>query len=203
MHREQLCFTTFTPFTDFLITTSIDGVVKFWKKDFGGIEFVKEYKAHESEIRSVSVSADGRSYVTAGTDKSIKIYDVITFDLLTILNLEYTPKCVCWVHGRGASIPLLAVSADEDNCIRIYDGRGDTQEPVHVLKSLHRKPVSLMAYNNAYDCVISADEGGMVEYWRASGDYEKPDNVFSMKSSTNLFEFKKVSTAIIIRCEQS
>src|SRR5262245_51314800 len=46
MHREQLCFTTFTPFTDFLITSSIDGVVKFWKKDFGGVEFVKEFRAH-------------------------------------------------------------------------------------------------------------------------------------------------------------
>ncbi|KAK5241109.1 Peptidyl-prolyl cis-trans isomerase cyp15, partial [Cryomyces antarcticus] len=48
-----------------------------------------------------------------------------------------------------------------------------------------------MAYNNTYDCVISADEGGMIEYWRPGGTYEKPDSVFKMKSSTNLFDFKK------------
>jgi len=192
MHRDPLCFTTFTPFTDFLITSSIDGVVKFWKKDFGGIEFVKEFKAHDGEIRSVSVSVDGRSFATAGVDRTVKIFDVITFDLLAMLSFEYTPKCLCWVHGRGASFPTLAVSADEDSSIRLYDGRGENQEPMHVIKNLHRKPVSVMAYNNAYDCVISADEGGMLEYWRASGNYEKPDNVFSMKSSTNLFEFKKV-----------
>ena len=66
MHREQLCFTTFTPHTDFLITSSIDGVVKFWKKDFGGVEFVKEFRAHTGEIKSVNVSADGRSFATAG-----------------------------------------------------------------------------------------------------------------------------------------
>ncbi|KAF2499197.1 peptidyl-prolyl cis-trans isomerase-like protein [Lophium mytilinum] len=191
MHREQLSFTTFTPYTDFLITSSVDGVVKFWKKDFGGIEFVKEFRAHNGEIKSVNVSADGRSFATAGADKTVKIFDVVTFDLLAMLTLEYAPKCVCWVHGRGASFPQLAVSDDESSWIRLYDGRGENQEPLHIVKSLHRRPVHLMAYNNEYDCVVSADEGGMVEYWRASGTYEKPDNVFEIKSSTNLFDFKK------------
>jgi peptidylprolyl isomerase domain and WD repeat-containing protein 1 len=191
MHREQLCFTTLTPHTDFLITSSIDGVVKFWKKDFGGIEFVKEFRAHTGEIRSVSASADGRSFATAGADNTVKIFDVVTFDLLAMLNLEYSPKAVCWVHGRGASFPQLAVSSEENGWIRIYDGRGDNMEPLQTLKAVHRMPVSLMVYNSAYDCVVSVDEGGMVEYWRPSGTYEKPDNVWTMKSSTSLFEFKK------------
>lgn len=194
MHRDQLAFTTFTPNTEFLITCSIDGAVKFWKKDVGGVEFVKEFKAHDGEIRSVSVSADGRSFATAGVDQTIKIFDVATFDLLAMLNLDYTPKAVCWVHGRGSSLPTLAVSEDEKPWIRIYDGRGEKLEPTITLKKIHRTPVALMAYNNEYDCVVSVDDGGMVEYWRPSGDYQKPDNVFSMKSSTDLFDFKKVCT---------
>ncbi|OCK98738.1 peptidyl-prolyl cis-trans isomerase cypE [Cenococcum geophilum 1.58] len=194
MHRDQLCFTTFTPLTDFLITSSVDGVVKFWKKDFGGIEFVKEFRAHNGEIKSVSVSADGRSFASASADRTIKIFDVITFDLLAMLNLDYTPKCVCWVHRRGASFPLLAVSSEENSWIRVHDGRGENQQPLHTIKSLHKSSVSLMAYNNDYDCVISVDEGGMLEYWRSGDNYEKPDNVFSMKSSTNLFEFKKAKS---------
>ncbi|KAF2084222.1 cyclophilin type peptidyl-prolyl cis-trans isomerase/CLD [Saccharata proteae CBS 121410] len=201
MHKDQLCFTTFTSLTDFLITSSVDGTVKFWKKTGGGLEFVKEFKAHNGEIKSVSVSSDGRSFATAGTDDSVKIFDVITFDLLAMLTLEVSPKSVCWVHGRGASLPLLAVSVEAEKTIRIYDGRGENQKPIHIIKGLHRSPVSLMAYNNEYDCVISADEGGMVEYWRPNGSYEKPDNVFSMKSATNLFEFKKaksVPTSITI-----
>lgn len=192
MHRDQLCFTTFTPHTDFLITSSIDGVVKFWKKDFGGVEFVKEFKAHDGEIKSVSVSVDGRSFATAGSDNSIKIFDVVTFDLLAMLSLDYTPKAVCWVHGRGASLPLLAVSAEQSKLIRIYDGRGENQEPIQTLKNVHRTPVRLMAYNNEFDCVVSVDDGGMVEYWRPNGTYEKPDNVWSLKSNTDLFAFKKV-----------
>lgn len=82
MHKDQLSFVTVTPFTDFLITSSIDGVVKFWKKVAVGIESVKEFRAHIGEIKSVSVSQDGRSFATAGADKTIKIFDVITFGMV-------------------------------------------------------------------------------------------------------------------------
>lgn len=194
MHKEQVAFVTMTPLTDFMITSSVDGVVKFWKKGGEGIEFVKEFKAHAGEIKSVSVSADGRSFATAGVDKSIKIFDVITFDLLSMLTLEFTPRCICWVHHRGASLPLLAVSDEVNHTIRVYDGRGENLDPVHTVSGLHRSVISLMAFNDAYDCVISTDENGMVEYWRPGGNFEKPDNVFEYKSSTNLFEFKKAKS---------
>ena len=82
MHKDQLSFVTVTPFTDFLITSSMDGVVKFWKKIAVGIESVKEFRAHIGEIKSVSVSQDGRSFATAGVDKTIKIFDVITFGMI-------------------------------------------------------------------------------------------------------------------------
>jgi len=193
MHKEQLSFVTMAPLTDFFLTCSADGVVKFWKKGADGIEFVKEFKAHIGEITSVSISSDGRSFATAGVDKTIKLFDVVTFDLLSMLSLEFTPKCVCWVHQRGASIPLLAVSDEVNHNIRIYDGRGENEVPIHTISGLHRSVVSLMAFNDAYNCVISADENGMLEYWRP-GTFEKPDNVFEYKSSTNLFEFKKAKS---------
>ncbi|KAL1841496.1 hypothetical protein VTJ49DRAFT_6987 [Mycothermus thermophilus] len=175
MHKEQLSFVIMTPITEFLITTSVDGVVKFWKKVSEGIEFVKEFKAHQGPIRSVSCSQDGRSFATAGVDKTVKLFDVVTFDLLAVLQLDYEPS-------------------EPKPGIRIYDGRGDHLQPIHTITGLHRSPVSLMAYNDRFDCVISADEGGMLEYWRPGGSYEKPDNVFKYKSSTNLFEFKKAKS---------
>ncbi|KAI3331911.1 hypothetical protein HD806DRAFT_173718 [Xylariaceae sp. AK1471] len=193
MHKEQLSFVTVTR-TEFIITSSIDGVVKFWKKAAQGIEFVKEFKAHQGEIRSVSVSQDGRSFATAGADKTVKIFDVITFDLLAMLPLDFSPKSICWVHKRGASLPLLAVSDDSKPLIHIYDGRGENHAPLHSIKGLHRSVVSIMVFNDAYDCVVSADENGMLEYWSPSSNYEKPDNVFQYKSSTNLFDFKKAKS---------
>ena len=194
MHKEQVLFATWTPLTDFLITSSVDGVVKFWKKIAQGIEFVKEFKAHNGEIKSVSVSKDGRSFATAGADATIKIFDVITFDLLSMISLSYTPHCICWVHSKGASLPLLAASEQEKPLIHIYDGRGESEEAIHTIKGLHRSPVQLMAFNEAYDCVVSADENGMIEYWRPSGNYEKPEDVFEYKSSTNLFDFRKAKS---------
>jgi len=201
MHKDQLSFVTVTPFTDFIITSSIDGVVKFWKKMAESIEFVKEFHAHTGEIKSVSVSADGRSFASAGMDKTIKIFDVVTFDLLSMLTLESTPRCICWVHRRGASLPLLAASQEVGNKITIFDGRGENQTPIDEVKSIHRNPLVAMAFNEIYDCVVSADETGMIEYWRPSGNYDKPDNVFEYKASTNLFDFKKaksVPTSITI-----
>ncbi|KAL6716253.1 Peptidyl-prolyl cis-trans isomerase cyp15 [Lecanora helva] len=194
MHKDQLSFVTVTPFTDFLVTSSIDGVVKFWKKAAVGIESVKEFRAHNGEIKSVSVSQDGRSFATAGQDKTVKIFDIITFDLLTIFQLDFTPKTLCWVHRRGASLPLLAVSSQDSSAINVYDGSGQEQTPIHSINSLHRSPVRAIAYNNEYDCAMSADDNGMIEYWRPGGNYEKPDNVFKLKSSTDLFAFKKAKS---------
>jgi len=82
MHRDNVAFVTMTPSTDFLITTSVDGVVKFWKKMAEGIEFVKMFRAHQGEIVSVSVSSDGRSFASAGMDKKVVIFDVMTFGML-------------------------------------------------------------------------------------------------------------------------
>ena len=44
----------------------------------------------------------------------------------------------------------------------MYDGRG---ELLQSLERLHFKPVCSISYNNVFDTVISADVGGIVEYW--------------------------------------
>ncbi|KAF8451540.1 hypothetical protein BGX38DRAFT_1182734 [Terfezia claveryi] len=84
MHRDTVLFVSITPHTDFLITSSADGVVKFWKKQPVGIEFVKQFRAHVGEIRGVSVGADGRGFASIGADKTVKVFDVVTFGALTI-----------------------------------------------------------------------------------------------------------------------
>jgi WD40 repeat protein len=82
MHRDTLTYVSVTPLTDFIITTSIDGIVKFWKKQALGIEFVKQYRGHIGPVTSVSVSADGSIFVSASSDKTVKIFDVVNFGTL-------------------------------------------------------------------------------------------------------------------------
>lgn len=61
---------TYVRRTDFLITTSVDGHLKLWKKQEKGIEFVKHYRAHVSPIVGVSASADGQLFASISDEVS-------------------------------------------------------------------------------------------------------------------------------------
>ena len=197
MHTNQLAYVTFTPNTDFLITASINGVVAFWKKGTGGehVEFVKNFGAHLEDVVGTACSWDGKSYATCSKDKTIKVWDVATFDMVGAITLMKTLSCICFVNGRGGGgSPLVAVGNEVDGDIEVYDGTGSENKPLYVIKGVHRKPLSCLAYNVEYDCVISADDNGMVEYWQPGPNAEKPHRVFEIKSKTDLFDFRKVRT---------
>ncbi|KAH9179134.1 hypothetical protein EDB89DRAFT_2111335 [Lactarius sanguifluus] len=184
MHRDVINFVVVTR-TDFLITTSVDGHLKLWKKQETGIEFVKHYRAHMSPILGVSASADGELFASVAEDGSAKVFDVVNFDMINMIKLGFTPKACCW--------GILAISEQNSGTIRLYDGRGDGQ-PLETVEKLHRFPIHLMTYSDRFDCVISADEGGFVEYWTPDEQFELPTNVpglWSFKSQTDLYEFKK------------
>ncbi|PWN52988.1 peptidyl-prolyl cis-trans isomerase cyp15 [Violaceomyces palustris] len=189
MHRDTINFVTVTR-TNFVITTSVDGHVKFWKKLDEGIEFVKHYRAHLSPIVGVSSSADGAFFATIANDGTAKVFDVINFDMINMFKLGYTPRACCWIHKRGRADTILAISEEGSKAIRLYDGRGDG-EPVSTIETVHKQPCHLITYNETYDCVVSADVGGMIEYWKPTEPYQLPKGVFEYKSSTDLFEFKK------------
>ncbi|PCH40031.1 peptidyl-prolyl cis-trans isomerase [Wolfiporia cocos MD-104 SS10] len=192
MHRDVINFNIMTK-TDFLLTTSIDGHLKLWKKQEQGIEFVKHYRAHLAPIVGVSASADGQLFASIAEDGTAKVFDVVNFDMINMIQLGFTPHACCWVHRRGQAQGLLAVSERETGTIRLYDGRGNGQ-PLETVDKLHRFPVHIMTYSDRYDTVISADEGGFVEYWQPSEPFDLPKNVpglWSYKSTTDLYEFKK------------
>lgn len=65
--------------TDFVITTSVDGHLKLWKKQEVGIEFVKHYRAHLAPIVAVSASADGTMFASVSEDGMAKVFDVVNF----------------------------------------------------------------------------------------------------------------------------
>ena len=124
--------------TDFLITTSIDGHLKLWKKKETGIEFVKHYRAHLTPITSVSASADGQLFASASEDMTAKVFDVVNFgewlfiscapqyelnllvstDMINIIKLGFKPHSCCWVHKRGQAQALLAVYENPSSFIK-------------------------------------------------------------------------------------
>lgn len=47
------------------------------------------------------VSRDGQRLCTTSADKSIKFYDVVSFDMSHMIALKYTPTRATWIHERG------------------------------------------------------------------------------------------------------
>ncbi|XP_029654162.2 peptidylprolyl isomerase domain and WD repeat-containing protein 1 [Octopus sinensis] len=79
MHRDVIAHITVTK-SGFIITASIDGHVKFWRKlEEAGIEFVKHFRSHLGNIEDVSASSNGEYYCTISNDKSVKVFDVVNF----------------------------------------------------------------------------------------------------------------------------
>jgi WD40 repeat protein len=67
--------------TDFVLTTSVDGHLKFWKKQEQGIEFVKHYRTSLKAVVGVSASEDGVMYATISEDGQGRVFDVVNFGM--------------------------------------------------------------------------------------------------------------------------
>ena len=50
------------------------------------------------------VSRDGQRLCTTSADKSIKFYDVVSFDMSHMVTLKYTPTRATWIHERGRKV---------------------------------------------------------------------------------------------------
>jgi peptidylprolyl isomerase domain and WD repeat-containing protein 1 len=93
LHRDIVTHVAFASATEFLFTASVDGHIKFWKKQPEGIEFVKHFRAHLAPVRCLAVSADSLFLASISADQSLKIYDVKNFGLYFFLQQRIlTPR---------------------------------------------------------------------------------------------------------------
>lgn len=189
MHRDIVTHILSTK-TDFIITASIDGHVKFWKKIEEGIEFVKHFRSHLGPITDLAANVNGSYMCTASADKSIKIFDIINFDMINMIKLDYVPLCAEWIHSSGDAIFSLAVSDTDSNKIYVYDGQGSSSTPIHIFDKLHSKPVVIMKYNSVFDVTISIDKAGILEYFLgAKNDFIFPSKIVSFESKLDTSMF--------------
>eukprot|EP01105_Mastigella_eilhardi_P021191 TRINITY_DN5107_c0_g1_i1.p1 TRINITY_DN5107_c0_g1~~TRINITY_DN5107_c0_g1_i1.p1 ORF type:complete len:627 (-),score=189.39 TRINITY_DN5107_c0_g1_i1:99-1979(-) len=199
MHRDVITHVVVTPLTDFVVTGSVDGHVKFWEKQPVGIEFVKHIRAHLGPITGLAASNDGLTLVSTSKDKTIKLYEVQTFDMVNIFTVPYTPATCEWISHRGT---MLAVAEAETAIINIYDItkpiiNKETKciMPLRQITSLHTQPVSIIKFSEQKGIVISADKSGVLEYW-SNTDFGFPKAAvkFEYKLDTDLFVFAKNKT---------
>lgn len=114
MHRETLTHVLVSQ-KDFVITASIEGIVKFWKKNnIGTLDFIKSFRAHSSPITSAVLSPDGCWLATGSFDKSIKIFDIENFDMIEIIKYEEViGKIIWWKSPTFNSYRLIVLNKIE------------------------------------------------------------------------------------------
>ncbi|KAB2606542.1 peptidyl-prolyl cis-trans isomerase CYP71-like [Pyrus ussuriensis x Pyrus communis] len=195
MHRDVVTHVAVSS-ADFVVTGSIDGHLKFWKKKAVGIEFAKHFRSHLGPIEGLAVSVDGLLCCTISNDKSVKIYDVVNYDMMVMIRTEFVPGAVEWVYKQGDVKARLAISDRNSSYVHIFDARSGTNEPI-ISREVHLGPVKVMRYNPVFDTVISADQQGMIEYWSPDTlKFPETGVKFRMKSDTNLFEIPKCKTTV-------
>lgn len=195
MHRDVVTHVAVSKETEFILTASLDGHVKFWKKMLDSVEFVKHYQAHIGKIYAFVVSPDQKLLVTTGSeDKMVKFFDISGFDMCNMIQVPYSPTAAVWLTGTaGGNLYCDRVAVADMDCgiIRIYKSTG-VQEPIKTL-DLHFSPVRCMALNAQSNTVVSLDSRGVIEYWDTQ-TLELPSSSvikFSMKTDTDLYDLSK------------
>jgi peptidylprolyl isomerase domain and WD repeat-containing protein 1 len=194
MHRDVVSHIVVSKSTEFVVTASVDGHVKFWKKMADNIEFVKHFQAHIAAITAFELSPDGRKLVSAGKDRMVKFFDVQSFDIASMITLEFDPTAACWLPSTLRIATQIVVADENSGSLFIFSSEMGGS-PVAELK-IHSAPVKTLTPNPKFNFVISSDSRGMLEYWDADS-YEPPSSSvvsFRFKSETDLYDLAKSKT---------
>ena len=197
MHRSQVTHVVATSKTDFVVTGSTDGFVKFWKKIPLGIEFIKGYHAHENELSGLDLSADGRRLCSVGIDQTMKFYDVLNFDMVRVVDLEFVPSSCTWITRSGDAEQRVAVTDSKSGAVHIWSATtmSTTSAPVLIVRAHGKKPVVSMSFHQKYGHVVSIDERGIIEYWSVVGEmggkFPLKDVKFQSKMDTDLLSLAR------------
>ena len=201
MHKDFIDHIISSPITDFIFTTSTDGILKFWKKKYIGIEFVKQFKSHPNKITGISISNDGLFLCTCSVkDEYLKIYDIINVDMINFIKLNFFPFLCEFISKSNLMTKICAVSEKDKGNIYIVDIKNNS-----IIKKLemHHSQITNMKINWIYETIISTDNIGMIEYWSNKDNYDLPEkNIkFTLKIETDLYnlsEFKKPIISLTI-----
>ncbi|KAL9253822.1 Peptidyl-prolyl cis-trans isomerase CYP71-like protein [Drosera capensis] len=195
MHRDIVTHVAVSA-AEFFITGSCDGHLKFWKKKPVGIEFAKHFRSHLGPIEGLSVSADGLLCCSISNDRSVKVYDVVNFDMMVMIRLSFVAGASEWVYKLGDVRAKLAISDRNSSFVHIYDVRDGSNEPI-ISKEIHLDPIKVMKYISTFDTVVSADTSGIIEYWNPSTlQFPESGVKFKFKTDTDLLEVVKCKTTV-------
>ena len=114
----------------------------------------------QDPITNLCVKSSRTLLCSSCADRTLKMFDVLAFDMIAMVKLEFLPLVCQFVHSSRQTLSTLAVSDTNSPSIYLYDGRTfNIKEPIAVLTKLgHSSPVSIISYVPKFDLAISIDQ---------------------------------------------
>lgn len=153
---------TFTHDGQRIIAGCNDGMIKVWETASG--KLLTQFRAHEKEVLSVSLSPDGKRLASGGSDRSAKIWDTTTWQELANL-----PGHQGWVWDTKFSPDgkQLATGCG-DYKIRLWDVR--TAQIIRTLEG-HSDGIFSMSFTPDGKRLASCSDDQTVRIWNpATGE---------------------------------
>eukprot|EP01060_Flectonema_neradi_P038831 TRINITY_DN8282_c0_g1_i1.p1 TRINITY_DN8282_c0_g1~~TRINITY_DN8282_c0_g1_i1.p1 ORF type:complete len:638 (+),score=94.63 TRINITY_DN8282_c0_g1_i1:64-1977(+) len=192
MHKDTITQVEVIHQNQFIITCSVDGVLKFWKKAPQGILAIRTFKPHMG-LFTASVAYDGQFMATKiSTDRKIKIFEIQACDIIGVLELKFLSGPAEFIHKKDQSRPLLAVAESVSPIVHIIDAHSQGTV-LRTVQTAHNCQILHMKYSPQAGTVISASANGVIEYWSPDYDYKPPFEILSFKRKveTDLFQIAK------------
>lgn len=166
-------------------TGSADYTAKVWDALTG-----KELHSfmHTRIVKSVNFSADSKKILTAGQDKTLRIFDLTKPDAApqTLEGHTQSVKNALWCKD-----PNIIISGGGDNCLRVWDTRTMTEvKNIPVKAPITSIEISLNGKH------ISATAGKEVTFWNAS-TYEV-DKTFTLPMELNSAALSPDSNTFVV-----
>ena len=186
----------------------------------GPIEFVKHFRAHLGQlslllapirkrddrwfvvgpILNLCVNESGTLLCSTCSDRTLKLFDVLSFDMITMVKLDFVPSTSSFVHSSRHAHATLALADEQSARIFLFDAKNfNVREPLFLLDRLgHRSTVKFLLYSAKIDLVVSIDQSSLINYWSPADPSVPPSSLlFHSKLDTDLFELMRREMSVV------
>jgi tetratricopeptide (TPR) repeat protein len=136
-------------------------------------------EGHKGEVKEVSWSSDGRFYVTASNDKTLKVWDANTNQVITTLDDKARPNTDAVLTARWSNDNQFIIAGSADKFVRIYSVFPEESIAKSVVGAVlleaTDKVVPLAVAMAPDNSLVLYPGRNVVHSWDASKDTQGPD----------------------------